>query len=806
MTLSQEESKRIEELKKKLYSKTAQQSAVRSSALHSHKVDVGNNWEESEAKLAEKEALKKKIEDEERAGADVKAVYGTAGYGVGAYGHYSQAEEVLKQQKKVPISTGAATTNKGRGQTIGEFMSEKFSTDRAASIQKKLAAKDVTLQYAAAQVQSSIYPEFQKKPVAENPAVVTQETQKQNLEEERYHPDIHVFTVGNKKLEDMSLDEIHGTNTKQPREMTKLEKVLDTAQKEEKIKRFSFGSFLFLAIFLFFVGALGYAYIHFERGTNVISPDKIDITVIGPVTVVSGEVSDFLIDIKNNNSADLIQSDLVVLFPDGTKDPVDTGKTLNNQRIDVDTIHPGQTVRQKVSAVFFGEENVKKNIQYSFEFNIEDSANIFKKDKTVGVTIAGSPVTAKITNVREITNNKELTFDVEVVSNSPEVVKNVQLRVDFPFGYKLLESSVKPSAGNNVWNIGDIEALGARTVQLKGALVGTVNLEKNFRFTLGIADQKTGSMSTVLTTQDQKVFIKEPFVVTTLTIGGTLIGPVSVQYADTMRGTIAFTNNLKTPITDVVVEMRIAGVLVNRKTVSPEDGFYRSGDDVVFWDKAQNEELASVDPGETRSLNFNTDIIESRDDLVKILRRSSSSFVITVKGKRLNENRVPEEITYDTSRELRLQTKLSMESYLTHVSGPTPAQVNKESVVRFNGKIRNTANMVKGTVFTAKLPPNAVWKNSYSSNLPVKGVTYNTGKREVSLQLGEIPAGTGLDTDPIDFYFDVGFTPSLTQAGLSPDVILSPTLGGTDSFTGGVVQTSVGAITTAGALGGDVVE
>ncbi len=793
---SEEELLRIEELKKKLYSKNIHTSAVRDNNLHAHKENISTNWDDVDQKIKEEKEKDKKIKQEEESASGAGSLYDT-GMGKGIYGHYSQAEQTNADKK--PISTSVQSGSVEKKQSIGQFLSEKFSQDRAENTKKRLAAQDVTLKYAAAQAESSIYPNLGKK---ENPVPI--ESAGVEEKETEPKPEIHIYRVGDRSLETLNKD--FKPHAAEQKPLTKTQQELVRAQKVEKVKRLTFGSVLFTFVLLFFVGALGYAYIHFERGTNVISPDKIDIKVTGPVSVVSGEVSEFLVDITNNNSAELIQADLVVQYPDGTKNPEDRTLNLNNQRIDIGEVPAGQTVRRKLSAVFFGEQNLKKNIMYSFEFNIADSTNIFSKDKKVGITIAGSPLTTKITNVKEITNNKELVFDVEVVSNSSEPIKNVQLKVEYPFGYKLTESNIKPVGDNNIWNIGDIEALGARTIKLKGVLIGTSNLDKNFRFTLGVSDPKTGQMSTVIATQDQKVSIKDPFVLTTLDLDGTVSGPLAVKYGDGLRGNIVIVNNLKNTLTDVVVEMRLAGTLIDRTKVAPDGGFYRSSDDIVFWDQSQKTELAVIEPGQRRDLSFNVDVIKSRDDLVNIMRRAGSSFVITVKAKRLNENNVPEEITYDTSRELRLMTDLALESYIEHVSGPVPTKVNTETTFRYVGRITNTANAVKGTVFTAKLPPNATWKNKYSSNINAKSIYFNTAKREITIQMGEIPAGTGSEQKPVEFYFEFGFTPSLVQKESEPVVLIGPRIDATDSFTQTTISGGVDGITTAGQGGGQVVE
>ncbi|MES2985987.1 MAG: hypothetical protein V4686_02585 [Patescibacteria group bacterium] len=788
---SQEEAARIEELKKKLYSASSKDSAVRERGLRQHNVDVGKNWGETDAKQARIEEIREKTREEAKLGL---ASENSFHHGSTLYGHFSPAEDVTKKQQQINTSfkptQHEAPTPDGE-ETIGSFLSDKFAVKRAHNTEKKLAATDVTLRYASAQIEREMYPGIAKKKPGE-PAVVVTGTapEKPIVEENRYHPDYNVLTVGNTHLDKMTREVRHtGEKTVELSKRDKKEKTLTEEITVEQKKRWGFGIMFFVTVIIFFLSALGYAYYSLVTGKNTISPDKVEIVVTGPLSVRSGEVNDFSIDITNNNPTDLTLSDLVIQYPQGTMSSIDPSLSRMYERIEVGTIKPGETVRRKASAIFFGEENVKKNITYALEFSIPDSASIFNVTKDVGIVIAGSPVTAKITNIKEVTNNQELSFDIEIQSNTQEVVKNIQLQVEYPFGYKLEQSNIKPVFDNNTWNIGDLAALDSKTISLKGKLIGTSNLEKNFRFILGVYDSKTGEMSTVLSTQDQKVTIEKPFVSTKLSLDGLVQEFKPVQYEDSIQGDIVFTNNLNVPITDAVVEMSIGGVLIDRMSVKANNGFYRSSDDLVFWDKAQEAKLASIDPGESRELNFNMMVIKSRQSLIDTLRRAGSTLTVTIKAKRLNENRVPEEVTSVIKQELRLETDPTFEAGIAHKYGPFtntgafPPKVNAETTYTFLARITNTANTLRQTTFSAKLPPNAVWKNVYSKDIPASTVSYSQSKREITIQLGDINAGTGIDSAPRDFFFQLGFTPTLPELGKAPTIILSPRISGVDVFT-----------------------
>lgn len=786
---SEEEAARIDELKKKLYSASVKTESVRERGFKPHRVDVGKNWQETDEKQALIRAAKEEEERRQKLGlANQNYLHN----GSTMYGHYSPAEDVLRNKNTISTSFHDASPKKEPKESIASFLSDTFADKRASETQKKFDATNVAMKYASSKMGSDIYPHIAHEEEKSSAPKVVPVT-------ENYRPEFSVLTVGN--------DTFNRSSRELKRDVDPVESATvnmsDTPEEisAEKRSRFNFGVFIFISMFLFFLGAVTYAYIYFQKGTYVVSPDKVEIVVSGPVSVKSGEVNDFSIDITNRNTVDLTLSDLVIQYPQGTMSAIDATMSLTNERIDVGTIKPGETVRRKASAVFFGEENVKKNINYAVEFSIPDSSNIFSTNKDIGVVIAGSPVTAKIVNVKEVTNNQDLSFDIEIQSNTEEVVKNIQLQVEYPFGYKLTKTNLEPAFGNNTWNIGEIAALDTKTIHVTGKLIGTSNLEKNFRFILGVADVKSGEMITVLSTQDQKVTIAKPFVTTKLSLDGLTQDFKPVTYEDTIKGDVVFVNNLQVPITDVVVEVSVAGVLIDRTTIKPNDGFYRSKDDVMFWDKAQVERLASVAPGESREVSFNMSVIRSRESLIKTLRKSSASLAVTIKAKRLNEKLVPEEVVSVISQDIRLETDLGFRSNISRMSGPFvntgafPPQVNKETTYTYTAKITNTANTVKNVTFAAKLPPNVTWKNVYSSSLSPRSVSYSPSKREIYITLGDVPAGTGIDSLAKEFSFQVGFTPNLTQVGEAPVLIINPRISGTDSFTSRRIDREIEGLT-----------
>ncbi len=749
-SLNDEELNKINKLKQKLYSRSITNKSSGLNSLHRHDIQIPKNWSESDDLYDSKK------------------------------NNIDNINIINKDSKNI-----SKKDNENK-ESVADFLIKKFKTDnaddfgqvRAEEIENKIKRTNAELKIAQAKLSSQssqLYPNLNKNIKNINDLNISDN---QNGEfQSDYHPNMNTVLIG----ENADIQNMEKLN-----------------QKKKKKINLTVGFIIFMFIFFFFVGVAFYTYVNITKGVNTISTNKIDIKVTGPVNVKSGEVNDFIVDITNKNTTDLILSDLIVQYPDGSKSPEDRTKDLTNERISVGTIKPGETVRRKNSVVLFGEQNVNKNIKYSYEFNINDSTTVFKTEKDISVSIAGSPINITVNNVKEINNNQELIFDIDINSNTEEVLKNIQLKIEYPFGYKLMESSPKPVADNNIWSFDTIEPLSSTTIRLKGKFVGEINVEKNFRFILGIEDEKTKDMLTVLSTQDTQVAIRKPFIVTKLLIDGNSLDNYPVSYDQDLKLDLIVTNNFKDIINDVVVELALNGILIDRNSIKAEGGFYDSNRDVLFWDKSLKSSLSSIPPGESRELSFNISTINSNEELIKQLRRSVSDLTINVKAQRLGENRVSENVLASTKKQLKLKTDVLFTSSINYEKGVYPAEVGKETIYKYIGNITNTSNMIKDVIFTAKLPPNTVWKNIYGSNvnIPSSSIKYNSSTREISINLADIESGTGIDKDNREFYFYVGFTPTLTQSGQKPNIIINPTLSATDTFTGDMIRFKKTSLTT----------
>jgi hypothetical protein len=166
----------------------------------------------------------------------------------------------------------------------------------------------------------------------------------------------------------------------------------------------------------------------------------------------------------------------------------------------------------------------------------------------------------------------------------------------------------------------------------------------------------------------------------------------------------------------------------------------------------------------------------------------------TVKGNRLNENKVSEEVTSQSSRKIRIVSDLGLETKLLYNdgafenTGPMPAKVDNKTTYTVNVKISNSYNSVRGLVYIAKLPIYVKWLGKVSPSTASSTVVYDAEDRTITWKAGDVAPGTGYISNPKEMSYQLEFMPSLSQVNQSPIIVSAQKIAGTDSFTNTVVS------------------
>lgn len=562
---------------------------------------------------------------------------------------------------------------------------------------------------------------------------------------------------------------------------------------------------LLLLAVVFFIGAVGFFAYYFTLGSGSIpsSARNIDITISGPPQIAGGEPTQLQIIVTNRNQAQLQLAELVISYPQGTRSPTDLSTDLSSQRIPLGTIEAGGRRQGTVSAIFAGSGGDIQVI-VDLEYRLEGSSAIFVATSNYQTALSSSPLAISVQGNTETISGQPVEFTTTVTSNANTTLRDVLLTSSYPFGFTL--SSTNPKAtrsvgGGHVWELGDFAPGQKRTVTIRGTLAGGSGDERIFRLNAGTRKSlEDETITTSLADASFKLKISDVFLGLGISVNKSSNGNAVVAPNGRVNVIVSWKNNLPTVVQDAVIVARLQGLAIDGSTVISSDGFYRSSDNVVLWDKSTTGgELSSLSAGAQGTVSFSFQIPGS-EDLVGI-KNPSITITVNAAGKRVSEDGVPENLQATASQHIVVASDLSVTAQGLYYAnpfgstGPLPPQADKETTYAVVFSLTNTTNKVEGGKVTATLPPYVRWVGIYSP--ASEALSFNQNESTVTWNVGTVDSGVGLNgSQPRQAAIAIGLTPSASQIGQEPVLLQDIVFTGIDASTGTAISRSVQPITT----------
>ncbi len=552
---------------------------------------------------------------------------------------------------------------------------------------------------------------------------------------------------------------------------------------------------------VFFLGALAFLgyYFFLGPGSMTVAPRNIDITVVGPLQVTGGEPVTLQVAIVNKNRAALELADLVVKYPDGSRSVADSSKNPDD-RIALGAIEPGGRRQGTVSAVLVGKGGDRVVIPVELEYRIQGSNSIYVARSEYALTFVTSPITITVEGNPEVVSGQTTEVTVTLTSNATTPIEGVLITGEFPFGFTFSSSDPSPLS-EKLWSVGTIRPGEKKVITLRGAVRGERGDERTFRFVVGTKkNPKDSGPTVVLGEQKLAVVVARPFIGLTISANKGTGEAAVVKPGETVSVTVDWKNNLATPITNAVIVARLSG-MPDGTPVKTTDGFFRSSDNVVLWDKSTTGgTLANLAPGASGSVSFSFEMPSSED--LAIMRDPRLVVTVNAGGSRLSEKGVPENLQSVSMQTIKVASDLQLIAqglYYTNPftsAGPLPPQVGKETTYAVVFTVLNTTNKITDASISAELPSYVRWTGIYSP--ASEKIEFDSRSGRIVWRIGDIEPGVGINgAAPRQAAIAIGFSPSLGQVGSQPMLVDTVTLSGTDSATGEkVTRTTTTQITT----------
>jgi len=564
-------------------------------------------------------------------------------------------------------------------------------------------------------------------------------------------------------------------------------------------KRHSFVNKIFIFSVLFFVIACGVAAFVFLGGMNSVSSKNVDIKVVGPLSTAGGQEVSLDINVINNNNIDLDSASLLVEYATGTRSAADISKELNQERFALGVIKSGESFNQNIKAIFFGEKDEVKQLKISLEYRVQNSSALFYKEKIYEISISSSPIIITPTYPKEVNSNQEVSFSIEVASNSKDKVNNFLVNVEYPFGFTFENASPSASFGNNIWQFDSLNPSDKKTITINGNIVGQDNEEKVFKINAGTASiDDERAIAIPFSQLMETILVKKPFIGLDVSVGGQS-GDFTGQGGSQVNTQFTVTNNLPSKLFNTSVEVSFSGGAFDQLSVSPgNNGFFQSSDNTILWDKRTIPEFSEMEPGSQKGLSFSLSPLLYANIAKGV--KPEIDITINAKGERILDSGSSDPVSSTETRKIILGTDINLSSKITRSagnlenSGPIPPKVNIPTTYTIIWDVTNSFNQVSNVEVRATLPSYVKWTNLKSPSNEV--FSFNPVTNEVVWNVGSMLPNTGFSSPKKEIYFQLQFSPSSSQIAQSPVILGEASLSGIDKVTGLKIESTAPAVTT----------
>ncbi|MFZ2048845.1 MAG: hypothetical protein WAV25_00900 [Minisyncoccia bacterium] len=555
---------------------------------------------------------------------------------------------------------------------------------------------------------------------------------------------------------------------------------------------------LFIIAVVFFVLTLGFTAYVFLGGSNFISSKNVDITILGPVSVSAGEILNMNVNIKNNNNADLTNTNLLIEYPDSTRSPDDANTTLVRSKIPIGTIASGGEYNYIAKAIILGQKTDTKEIKVSIDYGVKGSNATFTKEKLYDVSIGTSPVTMTVEEPESVVSGDNFTTTVTIVSNSSEILKNVLLKGEYPYGYSMKDSIPRAVRSENIWVIGDMAPGDKKIVKITGILSGEDKEERTFRFYTGIASTNDSQkFDATLALQSNTISINHSSLGMKMFLNGDEASTIVAPIGRIVEGRIDYVNNLPQSVINGRIQLKLSGASLDKYSVVAQNGgFYNSAQNTITWDKTGTNDLGVLTPGATGQVSFRFSSLTTLSTGNKNSEISLNTNFVAVPQN--NDNTI--NAVANDSGSVKIASEVSLTAKALYSRGPftnsglTPPKVEKPTTYTVSIILGNTQNDITDSVVMGTLGTNVTWTGEISPN--GENVIYDETTNTFKWNVGTLPSGAGFSTAGKQIFFKVSLTPSIGQINTAPILVQNISFNGTDSFTKEVVKVNAPQVTT----------
>ena len=515
-----------------------------------------------------------------------------------------------------------------------------------------------------------------------------------------------------------------------------------------------------------------------------------------PAEVKSGTPIDIKVTFKNDSGSVLNDALLTLSLPEGAAFwGSDAEKIVDNKSLG--DIGVGGMAQETYKVIVFASEETMKDFKATVNYAPTSLNSRFDKTQSISIKVASSGMAVNLQIPSKVTSSEDFNLNISYQNVSDMDFSDLEMKVEYPPNFNYGNSSLKPDAGNNVWELGDLRRNSQGKLNIKGNVIGSA--EDDFKFISYIYMRVAGQSYLINKTETQGAIGASPL---SVAIHLNNNDDYAASVNDTLNYTISFINETKVALKEVVVRAQLIGDMFDFTSVSAQE-IFRPDNNTLIWHMLNTPTLASLDPGAAGAVNFS---IKAKNDF-PIHNFSDKNFTLKINA----EVESPTMFEGANSRifsRAKLETKVAgnikidAQAYFRDANsgiinnGLFPPKVGQPTNFTIHWIIRNYANDISGVEVKSVLANNVKMVGLPRANYLTAPV-YNESTREIVWRLDKIQANQGLSNNSLEAVFQVEAIPSSDQVGNYMPLMDQSFIKAHDEFTGIDLTSNDLALTTA---------
>ncbi len=531
---------------------------------------------------------------------------------------------------------------------------------------------------------------------------------------------------------------------------------------------------------LLIIGALSF-FAFRKKPVTEVKEAKIDMSVSAPESIPSGGDAVYTIRLENKDSQKITQIRVEVVYPQGVSflSSVPKPQGITGNIFEVPDLIPGQNTALVIRAKVAGNVGEQKQLITRLFYHYSNYSSEFLKERAFNFELGASEVALQILGPDSVSSSQLTTYTLKYKNNSEKLIQNVRVRVNLPDNFSLAQADPPVSLGQNIWEIGNLNAGAEGQILLQGNFKsGNTGDSRTWNAEIMSLGQ-TGDYNTLTSAQITTAISSLPLMVSQQLDMGSLESENVVKPGDTLRFSLNYQNNANVAASGVNIVVTLNSKAIDLSSIKAEGG--EVNNNTIIWSASGVPNLEILNPSESGNLSFSV-------NLKNPATKDSSTNITVVSDVKIKSNEY-QTFLPGNQVSLKVSSPASLATSLSYVSGQLPPKVGQSTTYKIKISLSNSTNEMGEAVLYGFLPLGPVVFDSTSvTPSEASKVQYDPATGKLTWNVGVLPANAGRFAQAKTLEFNVKLNPSQSLSGQSAQLMKSISFQAKDNFTAEKIQ------------------